>query len=101
MPTELGPKLKLKRGNIQTKVRGDLNASLWKDKRDVLMLTNMHPAPKEGNYCDEYGNVIRPKIIEDYNQHMGYTDKRDRMANSDSISQRTFKWTEKLFFSPY
>jgi hypothetical protein len=27
------------------------------------MLTNMHPAPKEGNYCDEYGNAIRPKLL--------------------------------------
>jgi hypothetical protein len=70
MPAELGPKLKLKCGDVRTKVRDDLTALLWKDKRDVLMLTNMHPAPKEGNYCDEYGNAIRPKII-DYNQHIG------------------------------
>jgi hypothetical protein len=65
MPAELGPKLKLKRGYIRTKVRDDLTAPLWKDKQDVLMLTNMHPAPKEGNYSDKYGNAIRPKIIED------------------------------------
>jgi hypothetical protein len=61
-------------------------------------LTNMHPAPKEGNYCDEYGNATRPKIIEDYNRHMGYVDKSDRMSNSYSISRRTFKCTKKLFF---
>jgi hypothetical protein len=72
MPAELGHKLKLKRDDIRTKVRDDLTALLWKGKRDVLMLTNMHPALKEGNYCDKYGNAIRPKIIEDYNQHMGY-----------------------------
>ena len=29
---------------------------------------------------------------------MGYVDKGDRMANSYSISCRTFKWMEKLFF---
>jgi hypothetical protein len=46
MPAELGPKLKLKRGDILTKVRDDLTALLWKDKRDLLMLKNMHPAPK-------------------------------------------------------
>jgi len=33
----------------------------------------------------------------DYNHHMGYVDKSDRMANSYSISLRTFKWTKKLF----
>jgi hypothetical protein len=50
------------------------------------------------DYCDEHGNAIRPKIIEDYNQNMGYVDKSERMVNSYSISRRTFKWTKKLFF---
>ena len=34
----------------------------------------------------------------DYNRHMGYVDKGDRMANSCSIDRRTWKWTKKLFF---
>ena len=34
----------------------------------------------------------------DYNHHMSYVDKGDRMAKSYSISRRTFKWTKKLFF---
>jgi hypothetical protein len=46
MPAELGPKLKLKRADIRTKVRDDLTALLSKDERDVLLATNMHPAPK-------------------------------------------------------
>jgi hypothetical protein len=29
---------------------------------------------------------------------MQYVDKSDRMANSYSVSRRTFKWTKKLFF---
>ena len=29
---------------------------------------------------------------------MGYVDNSDRMANSYSMSRRTFKWTTKLFF---
>jgi hypothetical protein len=29
---------------------------------------------------------------------MGYVDKSNRMANSYSITWRTFKWTKKLFF---
>jgi hypothetical protein len=35
--------------------------------------------------------------LEDYNHHMGYVDKGDRMANSYSISHQTRKWTQKLF----
>jgi hypothetical protein len=71
---------------------------VWKYKRDVRMLTNMHVPPAEDNLCDEHGNGIKPAIVTDYNMHMGYDDKADRMTNSYSISRRTCKWTKKLFF---
>ena len=34
----------------------------------------------------------------DYNRHMGYVDKGDRMTNSYSINRLTWKGTNKLFF---
>ena len=34
----------------------------------------------------------------DYNGHMGYVDKGDRMTEIYSINHRTWKWTQKLFF---
>jgi hypothetical protein len=36
--------------------------------------------------------------VEQYNQHMGYVDKGDRMVNTYSISSHTWKWTRKKFF---
>ena len=99
MPQDLRPKnMNLKRGDLKVRTRDDLTAILWRDKRDILMLTNMHNAPAEGNFCDEQGYALKPLIVEDYNRHMGYVDKGDRMANSYSISRRTYKWTKKLFF---
>ena len=62
------------------------------------MSTNIHSAPAECNFCDEGGKAIKLQIVMDYNHHMGYVDKGDRMADSYSISRRTFKWTKKLFF---
>jgi len=62
------------------------------------MLTNIHNAPAEGNFCNEAGKAIKLQIVMEYNHHTGYVDKGDRMANSYSISHRTFKWTKKLFF---
>jgi len=73
-------------------------AILWRDKRDICMLTNIHNAPVEGNFCNEGGKAIKSQIVMDYNHPMGYVDKGDTMANSYSISWRTFKWTKKLFF---
>ena len=99
MPQDLAPKTtKLKRGDIRVRTRSDLTKILWWDKRDVYMLTNIHSSPAEGNFCNEGGKAIKPQIVIDYNQHMGYVDKGDRMANSYSISCHTFKWTKKLFF---
>jgi len=53
MPDDCRSKtLKLKQGNIRVKTCGDMTAVVWKDKRDVHMLTNIHDPPKEGNFCD-------------------------------------------------
>jgi len=59
------------------------------------MLTNIHKAPAEVNFCNGR-KAIQPQIVIAYNRHMGYVDKGDRMANSYSISRRTFKWTKKI-----
>ena len=39
-----------------------------------------------------------PQIVMDYNHHMCYMDKGDRIAKSYSISRGTFKWAKKLYF---
>jgi len=62
------------------------------------MLTNMDPPPAEGNFCDDGNHTVKPHIVERYNQHMGFVDISDCMANSYSMSRCNFKWTMKLFF---
>jgi len=58
MPKDLKPKiLRLKRGDIRVRTRSDLMAVVWKDKRDICLLTNIHDPPREGNYHDEHGNA--------------------------------------------
>jgi len=52
------------------------------------MLTNIHNAPAEGNFCNEAGKAIKSQTVKDYNHHMSYVDKGDRMAKSYSISRR-------------
>ena len=95
MLQNLGPK-RMTRGDLQVRTRGELTAILWRDKRDVRILTNIHDPPAEGNFCDNNGNTIKPQIVADYNRHIGYVDKGDRMANTYSINRRAWKWT--LFF---
>ena len=99
MPKDISSRaLKTKKGDIITRVRGNLSAVRCKDKRDVYVLTNIHAPPAEGNFCDESGRALKPRVIEDYNTHMGYVDKSEWMVNSYGISRRMWKWTKKLFF---
>ena len=95
MLQDLGPKrMTLQRGDLQVQTRGDLTATLWRDKREVCVLTNIHDPPAEGNFCDDNGKAIKPQIVADYNRHIGYVDK----GETYSINCRTWKWTKKLFF---
>ncbi|GLV40963.1 hypothetical protein CBL_08537 [Carabus blaptoides fortunei] len=89
--------IEAKKGDIVSRVRDNLSAVCWKDKREVYILTNMHASPAEGNFRDDHSNALKPHCIENYNIHMGYVDKSDRMANSYSIARRTWKRT-KIFF---
>ena len=60
IPQDLKPKTtKLKRGDIHIRTRADLTAILWRDKRDLCMLTNIHNAPAEGNFCNERGKATK------------------------------------------
>ena len=99
VPHDFGPKqLKLKRGDRRVRMSGGLTASVWKDRREVYMLTNMDPPPAEGNICGDSNHTVQPHIMERYNRHMGYIKNSNCMANSYSKSQHTFEWTKKLFF---
>ena len=63
----------------------------------MSVLTNMHTPPVEGNFCNEFGHAVKPRVIEDYNAHVGFVDKLDRMVNSYGIARRTWKWLRNCF----
>ncbi|PSN39855.1 hypothetical protein C0J52_21000 [Blattella germanica] len=93
MPKEFSPKvLKLKRGDIFSRVKDDLCVVCWKDKREVYLLTNMHNPPASGHFVGDDGFAPKPLVIENYNTHMGYVDKSDRVTNSYGISHLTWNF---------
>jgi len=64
MPSDFGPKkLKLPKGDIRVRTRGNLNTLAWKDRRDVYMLTNVDPPSDEGNFCDDSKRGVKPQIM--------------------------------------
>jgi hypothetical protein len=58
----------------------------------------MHFPPVDGNFRNQSGHAVKSHVTEDYNAHMSFVDKSDRMVNSYGIARRTRKWTKKLFF---
>jgi len=66
----------------------------------VHILTNMQRVPTEGNFYDEQGKAQKPVIVRDYNWHIGYVNKGERMANSYSVSWRMCTWLKYLFSYP-
>jgi len=95
-----GNKMRLKRGDLNTDMEGNLRAKVWKDKQNVNMLKNIHYTPLEGNFCDKLGTTVKPAIIQDNNRHMGYVGKSDHITNPYTISRWASKWTMKLFLHP-
>ena len=86
MPSDFGPKkLKLTNADLRVRTRGNFTMLVWKDTRDVYVLTNMDPPPEEGNFCDDSKRAVKPQIVARYNQHMGYVDNSDHMAKSYSM----------------
>jgi len=67
------------------------------EKRDVCMLNNIHDMPQEENLCNKQGNAITLEIVKDYNHHMGYVEKDDRITNTYSISHCPWNWTQSCF----
>jgi len=72
--------LRLKPGDIRVRTRGDLTAVVWKDKRGVYFLTNIHDLPTEVNYRDEHGIAVKSAIVADYNRHIGHVDNSGRLS---------------------
>jgi hypothetical protein len=91
--------MKLKSGDPKTKVKSSLTAIVWKDKRNVNIMMNMHSTPLDRNFCDEDGKAVKPAIIQDYNRHKGNVNNSDCMTKSYSISRQIWKWTKMCYSS--
>jgi len=78
MHHDFAPKqLKLKMGDVRVRTRRGLTALVWKDRREVYMLTNMDPPPAEGKFCDNSNCPMKPHVMEWYNRNIGYVDNSD------------------------
>jgi hypothetical protein len=43
--------------------QGEMKAVVWRGKRDIHRLNNIHNPPAEGNFCNEKENAIKPHTV--------------------------------------
>jgi hypothetical protein len=79
----------------------------WRDTRDVSVLSTMHSGndqvmvtrnTKDHNHNLRVLNILRPKCIADYNQHMGGVDLSDQLIVYYNVLMKTKKWYKTLLF---
>jgi hypothetical protein len=75
-----------------------LTAMCWKDKREVYMLSNIHPSPANDNIRDQYGYAIKPHIVKQYNTHMGMLTKVTECQTAVTYVLVHGNGRKKLFF---
>ncbi|XP_069363497.1 piggyBac transposable element-derived protein 4-like [Maniola hyperantus] len=87
---------KLKRGKLAAKSCNDITVCKWKDKRDVLVISNKHQLQLV-NVRNRNGKVsLKPNIVADYNIGMSGVDRGDQMVSYYSCLRKTLRWQKKL-----
>lgn len=87
--------LNLKKGESIFKRKGDILLQLWKDKREVRMISTIHKF--EMVECTgKYKTMQKPKCIADYNLNMNGVDLADQYLSYYSILRKTIKWPKKV-----
>lgn len=67
----------------------------WKDRRQIYLLTNKNLLAS-GHFVNEVVNASKPVCINSYTKSMGFVDLSDMMANSYSVSLKTWNGLKSL-----
>ena len=94
-PKEL-VKNKLKKGDMNWMRSDEVVVCKWKDKRDVLMISNMHQ-PEMVDVANRVGKIVKkPNIVKDYNNGMSGIDRADHMLSYYCSLRKTVCWYKKI-----
>ena len=95
--------LKLTRGDIVYRQRANLVATVWKDKREVVVLSTMTP-PQATTTVERRQpdssilEVQCPEPVTTYNTHMGGVDKGDQLRNYYKVRLKCMKYYKYIFW---
>nr|XP_012151874.1 PREDICTED: piggyBac transposable element-derived protein 4-like isoform X1 [Megachile rotundata] len=97
LPTEFA-KRKLQKGQIVAFQRGKILAIRWKDKKDVCLMSSIHDTSMVSFKNKKNEDILKPKIVSDYNLTMGGVDRCDQeISFHPTIRKRQKKYYKKIF----
>ena len=89
-------KSKLKKGEVISRSREGIVVSRWKDKRDVLTISNMHEL-KMVEVANKRGEKkTKPNMVRNYNNGMSGVNQSDQMVSYHHCLSKTKRWYKKL-----
>ena len=87
---------KRNKGEFDWRRNGTIVVSKWRDKRDVLTISNMHSG-KIMRVANRHGQVMfKPNIVSDYNKGMAGVYRSDQMLSYYPALRKTIRWYKKL-----
>ena len=95
----------LQKGERVARQCGDIRATKWKDKRDVITLSTVDAdvmidtTNPRSRFHDH--QVMKPQTVLTYNSNKAGVDKHDQMASYYPMCRKSLKWWKKLFFWLY
>ena len=89
-------KAKLSKGEVVHRSRDGVVVSKWKDKRDVLTISNMHAVEMVETTNRRGNKKQKPNIVRDYNNGMSGVDKSDQMISYYDSLRKTIRWYKKV-----
>lgn len=104
LPVAFKEKRKMKQGDCQVYQKDEILATIWRDKRDVFMLSsNTDHAMDTVERWDRHSRTRKlvpcPAVVKLYNQSMGGVDKADQMRGYYSTLKKCRKyWRYLLHF---
>lgn len=87
---------KLGKGELTWKRKQSVVVCKWKDKRDVLVISNMHRVDMVEVRHRNGKKSLKPNIISDYNNGMSGVDRSDQMLSYYSALRKTIRWPKKV-----
>ena len=89
-------KSKLKKEEVISRSREGIIVSKWKDKCDVLMISNTHEL-KMVEVANKRGEKkMKPNMVRNYKNGMSGVDRSDQMVSYYDCLRKTTQWYKKL-----